>query len=181
MPDDPEIRHFIFSTCFGYAAILYRAQPFLIITIYLPRTSRQDLLESIKSKGGGSCGRHPGALSVSEAIVDYFTGKPIQPDWEHISMTGLTSFQQSVLVATTEIPYGTLDSYRGIAAAIGRPRAYRSVGSALAKNPFPILIPCHRVIRSDNTIGQFDGGVALKRRLIELEAKHAGRINRLLN
>ncbi|MBW1836306.1 MAG: MGMT family protein [Deltaproteobacteria bacterium] len=86
-------------------------------------------------------------------------------------MIGLTNLQQSVLVATTKIPYGDLRSYQAIAVTIGRPRAYRSVGSALAKNPFPILIPCHRVIRSDNSIGQFGGG-ALKRKLIELEAKH---------
>ena len=87
-------------------------------------------------------------------------------------MIGLTNFQQSVLVATTKIPYGALRSYQAIAVTIGRPRAYRAVGSALAKNPFPILIPCHRVIRSDNSIGQFGGGTALKQRLIELEAKH---------
>jgi methylated-DNA-[protein]-cysteine S-methyltransferase len=180
MPDDPEIRHFIFSTCFGFAAIAYREQPFLIINISLPRTNRKDLFESIKSKGWGKRGRHPEALRISEAIVDYFTGKPIQPYWDYISMSGLTNYQQSVLAATTEIPYGALRSYQAIAVATGRPRAYRSVGSALAKNPFPILIPCHRVIRNDNTIGQFGGGVALKRRLIELEAKHAGRINRLL-
>ena len=173
MPDGPKIRHLIFPTCFGFAAIIYREQPFLIIKIFLPRTNRQDLFESIKNKGWGKRGRHPEALSISESIVDYFTGKPIQPYWDHISMIGLTNLQQSVLVATTKIPYGALRSYQAIAVTIGRPRAYRSVGSALAKNPFPILIPCHRVIRSDNSIGQFGGGVALKRKLIELEAKHA--------
>ena len=172
MPEDPKIRHLVFSTCFGFAAIIYREQPFLIIKVFLPRTSRKDLCEFIKNKGWSKRGGHPEALSISESIVDYFTGKPIQPYWDHISMIGLTNFQQSVLVATTKIPYGALRSYQAIAVTIGRPRAYRAVGSALAKNPFPILIPCHRVIRSDNSIGQFGGGTALKQRLIELEAKH---------
>jgi len=63
-----------------------------------------------------------------------------------------------------------LRSYRDIAVAVGRPRAYRFVGTTLANNPFPILIPCHRVIRSDGSFGLFGGGSDMKRKLIELEA-----------
>jgi len=86
-------------------------------------------------------------------------------------MAGLTPLQQLVLRATTDIPYGSVRSYKQIAEAIHRPRAYRFVGSTLAKNPFPILIPCHRVIRSDSSLGQFGGGTDLKRELIDLEAQ----------
>ncbi|UCD31652.1 MAG: methylated-DNA--[protein]-cysteine S-methyltransferase [Desulfobacterales bacterium] len=71
-----------------------------------------------------------------------------------------------------DIPYGQLKSYKEIAAAIQRPRAYRFVGSTLAINPYPILIPCHRVIRSDSSFGRFGGGAELKRKLIEMEARY---------
>ena len=88
-------------------------------------------------------------------------------------MAGLTLLQKLVLRATTDIPYGSVRSYKQIAEAIHRPRAYRFVGSTLAKNPFPILIQCHRVIRSDSSLGQFGGGTDLKRKLIEIERKFA--------
>jgi methylated-DNA-[protein]-cysteine S-methyltransferase len=61
-------------------------------------------------------------------------------------------------------------SYKTIAAAVDRPKAYRFVGTTLAINPFPILIPCHRVIRSDGAIGEYGGGSALKKWLIDLES-----------
>lgn len=85
-------------------------------------------------------------------------------------MGGLTRLQQSVLAATASIPCGELRSYKDIAEAIDRPRAYRFVGTTLGENPFPIVIPCHRVIRSDGSYGQFGGGTDLKRKMIELEA-----------
>jgi methylated-DNA-[protein]-cysteine S-methyltransferase len=87
-------------------------------------------------------------------------------------MEGITELQKAVLVATATIPYGELKTYKQIAEAIKNPRAYRFVGTALAKNPFPILIPCHRVIRSDLTFGQFGGGAELKRKLIDLEDRN---------
>ena len=85
-------------------------------------------------------------------------------------MGGLTRLQQSVLAATADIPYGELRSYKEVAEAVHCPRAYRFVGTTLAKNTFPIVIPCHRVIRSDGSFGQFGGGTDLKRKMIELEA-----------
>lgn len=92
-------------------------------------------------------------------------------------MAGLTPLQQLVLKATTDIPYASVRSYKQIAEAIHRPWAYRFVGSALAKNPFPILMPCQRVIRSDSSLGQFGGGTDLKRKLIDLEAQFATKKN----
>jgi len=92
------------------------------------------------------------------------------PPWEWPDLSGLTALQRSVLYATAAIPYGSVRTYGQVAAAIDRPRACRFVGTTLAKNPYPILIPCHRVIRSDGTTGQFGGGTDLKKRLIERES-----------
>jgi methylated-DNA-[protein]-cysteine S-methyltransferase len=75
-----------------------------------------------------------------------------------------------VLRARAAIPHGTVKTYKDIAIAIDRPWAYRFVGTTLANNPFPGVVPCHRVIRSDSTLGQFGGGTDLKRKLIGLEA-----------
>lgn len=78
-------------------------------------------------------------------------------------------FQQKVLKRTADIPYGTVKSYGDIARAIEKPGASRAVGSALAKNNFPIIIPCHRVIKTGGHIGEFGGGRDLKRKLLAHE------------
>jgi O-6-methylguanine DNA methyltransferase len=77
-----------------------------------------------------------------------------------------TPFEQEVLRATGDIPPGEVRPYSWIAQAIGRPGAVRAVGTALGHNPIPVLIPCHRVIRADGTVGQYGFGVAMKRRLL---------------
>jgi methylated-DNA-[protein]-cysteine S-methyltransferase len=106
-------------------------------------------------------------------VLDSLNGLQTKPPWAILSRDGITELQQAVYSKTAEIPYGSLASYRDIAEQIGRPRACRFVGSALAKNPFPILITCHRVIRSDNKLGGFGGGLALKRLLIDFEARNS--------
>lgn len=83
-----------------------------------------------------------------------------------------SSFQQKVLRAVSAIPYGEVRSYRFIAKQVGRPRAYRAVGRALANNPFPLIIPCHRVIRSDGKLGGYQGGLKMKKALLRKEAGH---------
>ena len=162
--------HLIFSTRFGHLAVIYGQRPFAIKKIFLPRADRKNLVKVVEADECSVPGSHKKVVLIKESIIDYFKGKPIQPVWEWMDLRGLTMLQTSVLTATADIPYGELKSYKEIAVAIGRPRAYRFVGSTLAKNPFPILIPCHRVIRSDASFGQFRGGADLKRKLIEMEA-----------
>lgn len=79
-------------------------------------------------------------------------------------------FRRSVLDHLTEIPYGTTASYARIADAAGSPKAMRAVGSACATNPLPVVVPCHRVVRSDGTLGGYVGGLDAKRTLLDLEA-----------
>lgn len=172
MTNDKGIRHLICPTRFGHAGVIYRQRPFALIKIFLPREDRKTLLNVMAAQGFQVPGSHDLARIVKKAITDYFNGKPIQPFWEWLDMSGVTPLQESVLEATCHIPYGELRSYKDIATALLRPGAYRFVGTALAKNPFPILIPCHRVIRSDHSFGHFGGGPDLKRKLIELEAVH---------
>jgi methylated-DNA-[protein]-cysteine S-methyltransferase len=113
---------------------------------------------------------HEKAIFIKESIIDYFRGKKINVSMALLDMKNLTGLEQSVLYATNRIPYGKLKSYKEIAEEIQHSRASRFVGNALAKNPFPVLIPCHRVVRSDGSYGKFGGGPDLKRKMIELEA-----------
>jgi O-6-methylguanine DNA methyltransferase len=88
-----------------------------------------------------------------DRLDEYFEGRrrtfDVPLDW-----TLTRAFRHEVLHATTLIPYGETSSYRKVATAAGRPKAVRAAGSALANNPLPILVPCHRVLRTDGTIGQ---------------------------
>lgn len=88
-----------------------------------------------------------------------------------LDLSGLTDFQCRVLLATSRVPYGQLATYAEIARRIGRPRASRAVGQALARNPIPIVIPCHRIVASDGSLTGYSSGkgVQTKAQLLKLE------------
>jgi methylated-DNA-[protein]-cysteine S-methyltransferase len=81
----------------------------------------------------------------------------------------MAPFQRRVLRATAAIPYGATSTYGGVAAHAGNPRAQRAAGNALGGNPLPIIVPCHRVLRSGGAMGGYTGGVERKHYLLELE------------
>jgi methylated-DNA-[protein]-cysteine S-methyltransferase len=80
-----------------------------------------------------------------------------------------TEFQKDVWKALCQVPYGTVISYKELAEMVGRPKAFRAVGGANHNNPIPIIIPCHRVIAADGTLGGYAYGLPMKRRLLALE------------
>jgi len=90
-------------------------------------------------------------------------------DYE-VDLSGLTEFEQAVLNETKTIPYGKTSTYVELARRIGRDGAARAVGQALSKNPYPIVIPCHRVVARSG-IGGYSGGARLKKKLLEMEAR----------
>jgi O-6-methylguanine DNA methyltransferase len=97
-----------------------------------------------------------------------------------IDLGGLTEFEQAVLRKTMEIPYGEVRPYSWVAREIARPRAVRAVGSALANNPVPFVIPCHRVVRADGHIGQYGaGGPEAKRAVLGVEGVDTAALERL--
>jgi methylated-DNA-[protein]-cysteine S-methyltransferase len=79
-------------------------------------------------------------------------------------------FRRTVIEHLREIGYGTRQSYAEVAGAVGNPKAVRAVGTACAHNPLPVVIPCHRVVRSDGSSGQYVGGAAAKQTLLDFEA-----------
>lgn len=108
---------------------------------------------------------------IFEAMVqleEYFLGKRKRFSVP-VDLTSATNFQKSVWNMLCKIPYGKTISYKEIARRIGKPKAVRAVGNACAQNPVPVLIPCHRVIRSNGKLGGFSAGLDVKRRLLEIE------------
>jgi methylated-DNA-[protein]-cysteine S-methyltransferase len=96
-------------------------------------------------------------------------GEAVEFSLGDIALDRCPAFQRSVLRAEARVPRGRVATYAELARGLGRPRAARAVGNALARNPFPIFIPCHRAIRSDGKIGGYQGGPAMKRRLLGYE------------
>ncbi len=102
-------------------------------------------------------------------IIRYFNGNRENFSGIRICFEGIPDFGVKVLKAARKVPYGTVISYGKLAALAGSPRASRAVGSALAVNPVPVLIPCHRIIRSDRSIGGFSAGIKWKKTLLKIE------------
>ena len=159
-----------FQTLFGVAAVVYSCAPFKIYKLYLPRKTSEMLLDDVHNDFDDLQESHHKQITVFIAdFQNYFQGHPVAPPWEWLEWQKLTPLQIETLRKTAEIPFGDVVTYKALATKIGRPRATRFVGSCMARNPFPIIIPCHRVIRSDGTLGNFGGGVHLKEKLLALE------------
>ena len=114
--------------------------------------------------------RAPARLDdAAHEIDDYFAGRRRTFDLP-LDLQLAHGFRREVLAHLRDITYGTTASYAAVATAAGRPAAVRAVGTACAVNPLPIVIPCHRVVRSDGSLGGYVGGVAAKQALLALEA-----------
>jgi methylated-DNA-[protein]-cysteine S-methyltransferase len=110
---------------------------------------------SLESRGYGFAAYDEQSLrNPVRQLKEFFSGGRTTFDLS-LDLTGLTPFQRTVLEAVSRVPYGTVQSYGGIARAAGWPRAPRAAGGALAINPISIVIPCHRVIRSDGQAGEY--------------------------
>ncbi len=106
---------------------------------------------------------------AARQLDEYFAGRrrefELPMDFQLVG-----GFRRAVLFHLREIPYGRTESYATVARAAGNPAAVRAAGSACARNPLPVVVPCHRVVRSDGTIGQYGGGPAMKAALLQMEA-----------
>jgi O-6-methylguanine DNA methyltransferase len=132
------------------------------------------MLAQDEAEFDAACVQRVGTSPVTDpdppaAIVDAVCARleaNTQVPW---NLAGCTPFQRDVLEAVAAIPKGETRTYGQIAEAVGRPRAARAVGEVMRTNPIPVLIPCHRVVRSGGDIGRYTPDPAIKRRLLELE------------
>ena len=138
--------------------------------IYLPEPDREALLGRMRSEFPAALLQDGCFNDVVRELLGFFSGAA--PAFTcRLDFGPATDFQKKVWQAARAIAYGRVRTYGWLAAKIGNPRAMRAVGAALGRNPFPIIIPCHRVIRSDGGLGGFSAaaGTALKKKLLELE------------
>ena len=163
-----EVKYTVFHTSMGWVGILSSAQG-LLRTITLPQHSAQQARHQLGESSNDAVWLPNLFDDLVERFRIYFSGGEITfPD--KLDLSGATHFQRRVWEATRLIPYGETRNYTWVAQQVGRPRAVRAVGQALARNPLPVIIPCHRVLTIDGGLGGFSDGVEIKRRLLHLEA-----------
>jgi len=141
-----------------------------ILALEYPRATREEALANLKERWPEASLIQGASEEIGEQLQRYYAGEPVTFSAK-LDLEGHAPFQRRVWQATLQIPYGQTRSYSWVAKEVGSPHAYRAVGAALAKNPIPIIIPCHRVLRKDGTLGGYGGGLDMKRRLLEMEAR----------
>ena len=156
---------------FGEIGIVWKVKNknAMITRIFLPESGKKIKYVIKKVFPDAVFGSVPIINKICKKLENFLKGKPIEFSLNNIDLTQLYDFQKKVLLIERQIPYGWVSTYGRLAKKIGVPRAGRAVGQALARNPFPLVIPCHRTIRSDGSLGGFGGGLKLKRQLLELE------------
>jgi methylated-DNA-[protein]-cysteine S-methyltransferase len=141
----------------------------LVNLSYLGFREEDDVLARIASNVSPRVLEAPARLdTVRRELDEYFGGKRRAFDLA-IDWSPMADFQRRVLSATAAIPFGDHASYGQVAERAGNPRAFRAAGTALGKNPIPIVIPCHRVWAAGGKLGGYTGGLERKRALLELE------------
>lgn len=141
----------------------------LIEIIFLP-CSRNKLVAKIKKEySETSIAERNINDNIAERILSLYAGSEVNFDYSLLNWSKLTKFSAKVLKQTGKIPRGKVATYSGLAVKIGSPQAARAVGTALANNPFPLIIPCHRVVRTDGSLGGFGGGIKMKKELLARE------------
>ena len=170
------LRYCVFRTRWGWFG-LYGSEKGLIRTC-LPTSNKKNvpdhLLKRIDSPAEDSSFFQP----LQEMIKSYFEGSYV--DFRRISvcLDGLTDFQKKVLLNLHTVKYGELTTYKDLASSSGKPTAFRAIGQVMARNPLPLIIPCHRVVRKDGLPGGFsaEGGVNMKKKMQALESATVGEI-----
>ncbi|MCK4672428.1 methylated-DNA--[protein]-cysteine S-methyltransferase [candidate division WOR-3 bacterium] len=156
---------------FGEVGIVWKMKnkDAMITRVFLPESGKKIKYVIKKVYPDAVFGSVPIINKIYKKLENFLKGKPIEFSLNNIDLKQLYNFQKKVLLVERQIPYGWVSTYGRLAKKIGVPRASRAVGQALARNPFPIIIPCHRTIRSDGSLGGFQGGLKLKRKLLEIE------------
>lgn len=151
-------------------ALLLAATPAGLVRVAYPTEDHDAVLAMLSARISPRILAAPARLDAAVRQIDeYFTGARTHFDLP-LDLRLTAGFRRQVIEHLPAIGYGQRASYGAVAAAVGNPRAVRAVGSACAHNPLPVVIPCHRVVRGDGSIGQYVGGVTAKHTLLNLEA-----------
>jgi methylated-DNA-[protein]-cysteine S-methyltransferase len=150
-------------------ALLLAATPAGLVRVAFALEDHDRVLADLAARISPRVLRAPGRLdTAARELEEYFAGRRRAFDLP-LDLRLAKGFRRTVLGHLTQIRYGSTESYATLAAAAGSPRAVRAVGSACATNPLPVVVPCHRVVRSDGALGQYLGGTDAKAALLVLE------------
>lgn len=158
----------IFQSPWGWMGIAESSKG--IHTIVLPKHSKRAVEAELHTPSYGPVQQAESSrlAAARQQLLDYLAGKRSTFDVP-LDLSSGTSFQRQVWRTLQRVPYGKLRSYQWIAARVGGPQYARAVGNAVGSNPIPIVIPCHRIVAQDATLGGFSGGLHMKRKLLSLE------------
>ena len=178
----------IFSTSWGWAGVIFNQEGLRFFI--LPLEKIEDIIFELKKiaeennlkifeSNNSEEEKKAKILDLIKEVQEYYKGKKVNFFDYQLNLKSYTPFQKKVLSTVSKVPYGILKSYQEIAVEAGFPRAFRAVGNMMRKNPLPLIIPCHRVIRSDGKLGGFSGGkgIALKKKMIDWEITPRGYSN----
>ena len=156
----------LLKTTRGWVAVAYTERGILALT--LPVETPERAFEVLQGKFAFPLARGRGYEKLARDLDCYFREEAVSFDYP-LDLTAATPFQQKVWAVLRGIPHGATQGYQEVARTIGMPRAARAVGQAVGANPIPLLIPCHRVVASDGSLGGFAWGLTWKRRLLQVE------------
>lgn len=156
----------VFETPAGWVGLL--ASEAGLIGVELPQSSEQVAVRLLGVGSNGALQSPQRFENLAKRLRAYFYGQKVAfPDT--LDLATATSFQSGVWQAARQIPYGETRSYGWLAEQVKKPKAARAVGQALARNPLPVIVPCHRVLAGGGGLGGFTGGLEMKKYLLDLE------------
>jgi O-6-methylguanine DNA methyltransferase len=177
----------IFKTKWGWVGVAATARG--VTAVVLPKQTRREVEGNLNGRGviyHARRGRNElrpyknpspisagvsshGILKAARAVLDAYLNGEVRHVHLPLDLEGQPRFRRKVWEVLQTIPYGRVRSYGWVARKIGKPQAARAVGGACGANPVPLLVPCHRVIAGDGSLGGFSGGLDVKKRLLKLE------------
>ncbi len=176
------VSYVLVLSAFGTLGIVWRGteEGPKVSRVLLPdeQTPAQDLVGmTFPDANSLSC---PAIVELGARIQCFLEGDAVVFELDLMALERCSEFQRRVLLAEHRIPRSWVSTYGRIARSLGVPGGARAVGGALARNPFPIIIPCHRAIRSDGQLGGFQGGLKMKQSLLELEGVEVAQTGKVL-
>ena len=160
----------IITTRLGFVGFV--AGPNGVRRVYLPARHASEIRNKVAQDEPGAREDNRLLPKLAQALARYFSGESADFSFP-LDVSDEPEFHQRVYDACAKVRYGKTASYADLAAAVGEPRAARAVGTAMARNRIPIIIPCHRILRSDGGLGGYSGpgGTDFKRDLLEMERR----------
>ena len=159
----------LFDTAFGTCGMVFRSvEDGRVVQILLPRSENEVLTQVQNLHPDVTQAHSPKVQSLIKDIVRFLNGEQVNLSMDPLDTSVCYPFQLRVLMTERTIPRGKTASYGWVAQQINT-NGVRAVGRALARNPFPLVVPCHRAVRSDRTLGGFQGGLEMKRALLQME------------